>query len=530
MTQRLVFQPHTRLGFQKGINLLVDAIRPTLGPLPRLVAIDPISRGNKQPTLMDNGGLIARRIIELPDRDADMGAMFLRQVIWKQHEEVGDGTATTAVLFQSVYNQGVKYIAAGGNPMRLRHYLETGMKVVLDTLAEMTLPLDSQEAITRLALSICHDKALANALGEIFDTIREHGMLEIRSGNRREMEHEYLQGAFFKLNVNAQTYFPNGQRQIELTDAAIFISNLDFDEPEHLIRIVALAYALKKKTLFILAKRLSPRVVGVLASVNKDPQQFQAVAISSPESDTLDDMALLTGGRAFLQILGDTIASANPSDLGAVRRIWANKDYLGIAGGKGSPLVLREHVSMLRRAIVNTNNLEMRKKLRERIGRLMGGAAILRVGGCTDTEIKLHKENAERTAEAIRSAFVQGIVPGGGAALLACRPILECMAENAENLDEKMAYRILSRALEEPTRAMLENAGYEPGAFLAQMTDGVTGFDVYSGKLLNMAEAGVVDSAGVIQSAVHQAFASVALALTIDVLVHHQQRETSINP
>ena len=535
MRPRLVFQPGTNTGMQQGINVIADAVRPTLGPLPRFVSIDPVSRGNRQPELLDDGGLIARRIVALPDRNADMGAMFLRQVLWKQHEEAGDGTATTAVLFQSVYNQGVKYIAAGGNPMRLRHSLEHGLKRIVEALERMTIPLDGEEAIAHLARSICQDEPLAEALGAVFDVIGEQGLLEIRSGHSRALEHEFIDGTYFKGGLHPKAAAALDQRSLEVVDAITFVGDLDLDDPQDLVRLIALTAAAQKQALVIVARTVSEQVGTVLASVNRDPTRFQIVVAKLPDDlqiqpAMLDDLAVLLGGRAFLRAVGDTIDSAKLDDLGRVRRAWADREYLGIVGGKGSPLGLRSHVAALRRAIDQTDDLASRKHLRERIGRLLGGAALLRCGGSTDLEINLRKASAERTAEALRGALAHGILPGGGAALLACRRLFSDAAACADSLDERVAYDILSRALEAPTRAIVENAGYDAEPIIAQIDQPGAGFDARSGQIADMGCAGIVDSAGVIISAVHQAIASAALALTVDVLVHHRSPTTAIDP
>jgi chaperonin GroEL len=531
----LVFQPRAYDGMRKGINLIAEAVRPTLGPLPRRVAIDPVSRGNTPPELFDNGALIARRIIELPDRDADMGAMLLRQMLWKQDQEVGDGTVTAAVLFQSVYNEGLRYIAAGANPMRLRHFLENGLRVILHQLTRNAVPLDGQDCITQLAMSICHDAPLAATLGEIFDTLREHGSVEFRSGRRRDIEWEFVEGTYYRGGIHSLVLFAGGQRHIELTDAAVFVSDLDLEEPEQLVRLIALAYAARKKALVIVARNISERLIGVLVSVNKDPRPFQAIAVKAPDdlqeqAAMLDDLGILSGGRVFRQATGDTVDGAQLDDLGGARRVWANSEYFGVVGGKGSARTLRQHVSALRRAFDRTDDLEMRKKLRERIGKLMGGAAILHVGDSTDLELKARRDNAERTAAALRSALVRGCLPGGGAALLSCRPVLRRMAECAEDPDERMAYRILIRGLEEPTRAIIENAGYEAEPILRQIEKSGTGFDVRCGEIVDMAGVGIIDSAGMVMTAVQEAIAGAALALTIQVLVHHRKPATSVDP
>ena len=184
-TDRLVFQPDASLSLQRGINLIVDAVRPTLGPIPRTVAVSQ-ALDNKAPDLLDKGGLIARRISDLPDRDADMGAMLLRQMLWQLYEDYGDGTATAAVIFQSIYNDGLKYIAAGGNAMRLREHLGECLAVTLNTLAELTKPIAGKTQLAQLAECICHDRELAEKLGEIFDFIGEHGQLDVRRGHTRD--------------------------------------------------------------------------------------------------------------------------------------------------------------------------------------------------------------------------------------------------------------------------------------------------------------------------------------------------------
>jgi chaperonin GroEL len=244
----------------------------------------------------------------------------------------------------------------------------------------------------------------------------------------------------------------------------------------------------------------------------------------------LDDLGILTGGRVFLRAVGDIVDAGKLEHLGNARRVWADHEYFGVVHGKGSPLALRDHVAQLRKAFEGTEDLDIRKKLRERIGGLMGGAAILRVGGSTDLEIKARMDSAERTANALRGALAHGILPGGGAALLACCTALRKRAERAPHLDERMAFRILSRALEEPIRTILANAGYDAQPMMARIMKARAGFDVRCGKIVDMTCTGILDSAGVVESAAHGAIASAALALTVEVLVHHRNPVTAVNP
>ena len=301
------------------------------------------------------------------------------------------------------------------------------------------------------------------------------------------------------------------------------------------MRLIALTAAAHKQALVIVARNVSEQVGAVLASVNRDPARFQIVVAKLPDDlqiqpAMLDDLATLLGGRAFLRAVGDTIDSAKLDDLGRAQEAWADRDYFGIVDGGGSPAALDRHLATLRRALDQTDDLAARKQLRERIGRLLGGAAVLHCGGSTDLEISLRKASAERTAEALRGALAHGILPGGGAALLACRRLFSDAAECADSLDERMAYAILSRALEAPTHAIVENAGYDAEPIIAQIDQLGAGFDARSGQIADMDGAGIVDSAGVIISAVQRAIASAALALTVDVLVQHRNPTTAIDP
>jgi chaperonin GroEL len=534
-TQRVVFQPAAYRGIQKGINQIADALRPTLGPLPRTVAIERSSR-DKAPELLDDGGVIVRRILELPDRDEDVGAMFLRHVLWRLHEKVGDGTATAAVLFQSVYNQGVRYIVSGGNAMALRHYLEKSMGVVLDELTGMAVHLEGKEKLVRMAETLCHDLPLAKMLGEIFDIIGEYGQLEIRSGRSRELEREYVEGMYWKGGVLSRQMITNHTSlRTEMENAAILISNLEIEDPRQLIPVIEAARQAEIGSLLIIAGKLSDSAIALLLTASRDPAKFQAIAVKPPgmtagdQAASLQDLAVLTGGRPLAKAAGYTLRGVKIQDLGRARRAWADRTYFGIIGGKGDPRALRKHIADLRAAFKRADDPDVRKKLQERIGKLMGGSATLRVGGATELEINVRKELAQRTSDALRGAITDGVVPGGGLSLLACRPSLQEMLDQSTDPDERAAYRILIKALEEPVRTILTNAGYDASDVMAEIkrADAGHGFDVRSGQIVDMAKAGIFDAASVQKAAVHSAVASAALALTIDVLVHHKKPQES---
>jgi chaperonin GroEL len=535
-TQRVVFQPAAYRGIQRGINRIANAMRPTLGPLPRTVAIERLPR-DKTPELLDNGGVIARRIIELPNGDEDVGAMFIRHVLWRLHEKVGDGTATAAVLFQSVYNQGVRYVVAGGNAMALRHYLEKGMRVVLDELTGMAVHLEGKEKLAWMAETICHDPPLAKMLGEIFDIIGEYGQLEIRSGRSRELEREYVEGMYWKGGVlSRQMITDHTSLRAEMENAAILISDLEIEDPRQLMPVIEVVMQAEIRSLLIIVGKLSDSAISLLLTASRDPAKFKAIAVKSPGMTTsdraasLEDLAILTGGHLLARAAGYTLSGVKIQDLGRARRVWADRTYFGIIGGKGNPRALRKHIVSLRAAFRRADDPDVRRKLRERIGKLMGGSATLWVGGATELEINARKELAQRTSDALRGAITDGVAPGGGVSLLACRPALQEMLDRSTDPDERTAYRILIRALEEPIRTILTNAGYDASEVMAEVkrADAGYGFDVRSGQIVDMAKAGIFDAASVQKAAVYSAVASAALALTIDVLIHRKTPKESL--
>lgn len=528
-TQRVVFQPATYRGIQRGVNQMVEAIRPTLGPRPRIVAIDRILDG-KMPELLDNGGTIARRIIQLPDGDEDIGAMLVRDLLCRLKEQVGDGTATAAVLFQSVYNEGVRYLASGGNAMRLHFYLEKGVRVILDQLTGMTVHLTGKEKLAQIAETICYDPPLAKMLGEIFDIIGEYGRLEIRPGRSRGLEREYVEGMYWERGLVSREMITDHNRlRTEFENAAILISDLEIKAPRQLFPVLELAIKADIRSLLVVASKLSDGAIAFLLA-NKNPEKFQAVAVKTPgwgtdeQAAALADLAVLTGGCAFIKVAGHTFSRIKLQDFGYARRVWADRRNFGIVGGKGNPRALRQHIATLRTAFEQSDEPAAREKLRKRIGKLLGGSATLWVGGATELEIEARQELAERTAKAMRGATIEGVLPGGGMSLLACRPALQRMLDQSTDPDERAAYRILIKAMAEPIRTIIANAGYDASEVMAEikLAGSGHGFDVTSGQVVDMAQAGIYDATTVQKSAVYAAIASAAQALTIDVLVHRR--------
>jgi chaperonin GroEL len=521
---------------QAGINQIVDVIRPTLGPRPRIVAMERVASPDRPPEMLDDGGTIARRILELPGRNEDVGAMYIRHVLWKLHENVGDGTATAAVIFKEVYNQGLRYLASGGNAMRLRSYLEEGMRVIFDQLDGMTSPLEGKEALARVAESICYDPPLAQMLGEIFDVIGVYGRFELRSGRTNTLEREYIEGMYWKGGALSRTMYTDQTKlRADLKDAAILVTDLAIENPRDLVKLLTIVAQSKIGALLIVAKDVSQTCIGVLTRP-EITDKVKIVAVKTPgallqaQGEALRDLAILTGANPLLGATGSTLPSVTLENLGRARTVWTDRNYFGIIGGQGNPRAIREHIAALRAAYEREQDPDEREKLEYRIGKLISGSAVLLVGGFTEREVEVRKELAERTAKAVRAAMREGVLPGGGVALLACRQALQQRLEQSEDPDARMAYRVLLRAVEAPFRTLVENAGFESSVVLGEVDragDGY-GFDAIAGRVVDMAEAGVLDAAVVQKAAARSGIGGAALALTTDVIVHRAAAPTEV--
>ena len=530
--RRVVFQPHAWQGMHRGAMQIVKAVAATLGPQPGIVAFSP-EFGSTAPGLYDNGGDIARRIIQIRGRDEDVGAMLIRDLLWRLQNQVGDGTATAAVLFGAVYSEGIRYLAAGGNSRRLETHLESGLEVMLAELTAMTHTLAGKEKLAHLAESISYDPELSRTMGEIFDIIGAQGRLEIRKGRSREIEREYVEGMYWERGLMSREMISDREKmRTVFENAAILISDLVISEPQALFPVLEMALRNEVKSLIIVAGKLSDATIGFLLT-NRKPEQFQVAAVTTPDygkdpqAAALQDMAILTGGRAFLTATGDTFNQIRLEDLGKARRAWADLRNFGIIGGKGDPKALRRHIHTLQKTYAHIDDPATKERLLLRLGKLMGGSATLWVGADTEMAVERRVELAKRTAAAMRLALEDGVIPGAGVALLACRQALRERLAQAVETDERAAYEILIKAAEAPIRTIASNAKYDASDVMAdlRLAGSGHGLDVVRDKIVNVEESGIYDPAGVVKAALFGAVKTAGLALTVDVVVHHAQPE-----
>ena len=531
---KVIHQPGTQQALKRGIATLVKAIAPTLGPTPRRS----IARNQGKFELLDDGGVIARRIIALPEQDDDVGAMLLRQVLWAVHQHVGDGAATTAVLYERIYQEGLRFIAAGADPMRLRARLMELLPTVSERLLAHARPLANEDALKALAYSVCYDEEMAAVLGEVIGALGHYGQVDIRAGHGRRMEYNYVEGSYWRGGAQSKEMLRGFHRPIaEMQDAAILVTDMDIEEPRDLVPVMSLALRRGIKHLLLIVASISDTGLSVVLDKRlRDQIQTIVVKIDAYHpgelSVALEDIGLLTGARPLLQKAGESLEGLRAGDFGEARWVWADDKNFGFASGKGDPRQLRQVVRSLRQAYAAAEDDDDRRRLLERLGRLNGGLATVYVGGIAEEEIRGRKELAERAIRALRLAADYGVLPGGGLALLRCRDPLLAEAEEQAQLESRAARLIMAQAVEAPIRQMLANAGLDPSEALAQLAqhESNAGFDLMRDEIVDVAAAGILDVARVQVEALNRAVSSAALALTIDVLVLHREPETMTDP
>ncbi len=533
---RVLFQPHTREALKAGIDTLASAVAPTLGPLTGPVALDDKDRGGS-PELLDDGGTIARRILQLDDADADVGAMLLREILWRQREVYGDGAATAAVMFQTVFAEGQRFISAGGNAMLLRQALETGLSCLLKSLQQQIRPLETQADIERVARSIGGDDDVAATLADIFDVLGAHGAIEIREGGR-ELGHEFFLGSYWESQVPSNIAFEAvvGNR-IELQNTAWLISDFALEDLNALVKLVTDTVAAGYNSLVIVAKSFSQQIIAAQGA-NSRMEGFQLVYLEptglvDEQEAALDDLALITGGQVLRTMAGHSLDGVRREYLGESELAWVDRNRFGIIAGGGDEAVVERQVETLEARYSRSDDERQQVLLRARIGRLRGGSAVVYAAGSSESELQYQTKVISRTIAAMRAALLGGTLPGGGAALLRCLDTLRERYVDSADLYERAAWDILRKAAEAPCRMLLENAGHEaPGLVVDQIASAVNGagYDLRVGPVVDMHREGVVDSAAALMGAARNGIGGAALALTVDTIVHRANPPLAIEP
>ncbi|HEY3289151.1 MAG TPA: chaperonin GroEL [Anaerolineae bacterium] len=528
------FQPSVHTNLIQGLDLIADTVRPTIGPLPRYVGYESITR-TKTPELLSDAGTLARRIIQLGDEQADVGAMLMRQAIWQVSEKVGDGSATTAVMAQAMVHYAHRMVAAGANAMRVRDGIRLAVEPVVRQLQAAAKPVSSQKELTNVARSYCHDAELSQMLGEIYSIIGASGYVEVQSSSGRTLEREYVEGAFWRDTGWISAAFGGmTMRRAEIQDAAIMLVDGRINDITGLAKAVGQTLDAGHTSIGIICNGMSDAVISVLAT-NHQKGTFKCLPIKAPASNVerkhmFDDISIMTGGTVLAMDADADMSLFSIDMLGSARRLWSDTLQFGFVSGKGSPKALRAHIAMLRKSISLSKDKDEVESLRKRIGRLTGGTALLSVGAYTEAEQKLRKDIATRSVSFMNTVSEAGMVAGGGAALLDCQDVVRAITVTDD--DVRSGIMAVARALEEPMRALAANAGMPETATIARARreGNKFGLNVLTREMVNMEKAGIIDSANVLAQAVRTAASVASMLISTDVVIRHRTPETAAMP
>ena len=519
--KQLLFRDDARARIRRGVDLMADAVKVTLGPRGRTVILE---REFGPPQVVNSGVLVAKAV-ELEDHFENMGAQMLREVAARTSERAGDGTTTATVLAHAMVDEGMRYLAGGMNPMDLKRGIEQAVETVVDTLREMARPCaDSQEIAHVASISGNNDRSIGELLARAIDKVGREGAISIEDGSGLTSELEVVEGLQFDRGFLSPYFINNGERQIaSLEDAAILMLDKRLSSVQDLLPL--LEQVLKSgRPLLVIAEEIESEALATLV-INTIRGTIRTCAVRAPgfgdrRKQLLQDIAVLTGGQVISDELGLTLAKATLDDLGRARRVEVGKEDTTLIGGAGAPAQIQERIATLRRERSTASSEYDREKLDERIAKLSGGVALIKVGAATETELKERKIRVEDALHATRAAIEEGIVPGGGVALLRARQALKTL--KGPTLDHDCGVRIIERALEEPLRRIVANAGDEPSVVLHRVDQDpipANGYNAATREFGDLLRMGVMDPAKVTRLALQNAASIATLILTTDCMI-----------
>ena len=519
--KQLVFGQEARDKIRRGVDVLADAVKVTLGPRGRTVVLD---REFGPPQIV-NSGVVVARSIELEDRFENMGAQLLREVASRTSEMAGDGTTTATVLAHGMIQEGLKYLAAGMNPMDLKRGIDTAIEAVVAELKNMAQPCATSQEIAHVAaISANNDRSIGDLVARAMDKVGREGAVSIEDGSGMASELEVVEGLQFDRGYLSAYFINNAERQSAvLEDVAILLYDQKLSALKELVPLLE-AVAKEGRPLLVIAEEVEADALATLV-VNSIRGVIKTCAVKAPgfgdrRKAMLQDMAVLTGGQVIAAEAGLTLEKAGMSHLGRARRVEVDKDSTTIIGGAGDPSAIRDRVAMLKKERDGLTSEYDRKQIDERVARLAGGVAVIKVGAATETELKERKMRVEDALHATRAAVEEGIVPGGGVALLRARKVLQGMT--LPSLDQDCGLKIVARSLEEPLRRIVSNAAEEPSIVLHKVDESDRrsfGYNAATREYGDMLEMGVIDPAKVTRLALQNAGSIASLILTVDCLI-----------
>jgi len=519
MAKQIVHGERSRQALLRGVNQLADAVKITLGPRGRNVILD---KKFGSPLITKDGVTVAKEI-ELKDGLENMGAQMVREVASKTSDVAGDGTTTATVLAQAIFREGVKNLAAGANPMGLKRGIEQAVEAAVAELKKLSKPVKGEMISQVGSVSANNDKAIGAIIAEAMNKVGKDGVITVEEAKSIETSMEVVEGMQFDRGYLSPYFVTDPERmEAELNDCSILLQEKKISSMKDLLPILE-QIAKSGRPLLIIAEDIEGEALATLV-VNKLRGTLSAAAVKAPgfgdrRKAMLEDIAIVTGGKVISEDLGIKLENVRLEDLGRAKKVTIDKDNTTIIEGAGKHSDIEGRVKQLRVQIDETTSDYDREKLQERLAKLVGGVAVIRVGAATETELKEKKARVEDAMHATRAAVEEGIVPGGGVALLRCVPAVERLKLEG---DEAIGRSILRRALEEPLRQIVNNSGYEGAVVVEkvrQSTEANFGFNAETEKYEDLVAAGVIDPTMVTRTALQNAASIAALLLTTEALV-----------
>ena len=525
MAKQIIFSEDARRALQRGMETLAEAVTTTLGPKGRNVALD---KRFGSPTITHDGVTVAKEI-ELEDPFENMGAQLLKEAATKTNDIAGDGTTTSTVLAHAVIVEGMKNLAAGANPMLLKRGIAAATKVASEEIGKQSIELKTKEEIASVASISAQDRVIGDLIAEVMDKVGKDGVITVEESKGLEFETEYVEGMQFDRGY-ISPYFITDPEQMEadVSDPYVLIHDKKISAATDIVPLLEKLVQVGKRELVIIAEDIDGEALATLV-LNKLRGMLNAVAIKAPgfgdrRKAMLQDIAILTGANVISEETGRKLESATIEDLGRAEKIVVTKDDTTIVGGKGELPLIKGRIDQIRIEIDKSTSDYDKEKLQERLAKLSGGVAIIRVGAATETELKEKKHRVEDALSATRAAVEEGIVPGGGVALINVIPSLQDLKVEGE--DAQIGVNIVRRAMEMPMRKIAENAGKDGSVVLENVRraqkeqDNLNiGYDVLKEEYLDMVAGGVIDPAKVTRGALENATSIAAMILTTEALI-----------
>jgi chaperonin GroEL len=523
--KQLVFSEDARRRLQQGIDAVANAVATTLGPKGRNVALD---RKFGSPTITHDGVTVAKEI-ELEDPFANMGAQLLKEAATKTNDIAGDGTTTSTVLAHAIVTEGLKTLAAGANPMRLKLGIERGVETVVNSLRKMSQKIESKEEIASVATNSAADPEIGNLIADVMDKVGKDGVITVEESKSLQFETEYVEGMQFDRGY-ISSYFITDSEHMEsvINEPYILIYEKKISAAADIVPVLEKLVQIGKRDLIIVAEDVDGEALATLV-LNKLRGMLNVLAIKAPgfgdrRKAMMQDIAVLTGGQVISEETGRKLETTTLQDLGKCEKVVADKDNTTIVGGKGEAAQIKGRIEQIRVEIDKSTSDYDKEKLQERLAKLSGGVAIIRVGAATETELKEKKHRVEDALSATRAAIEEGIVPGGEIVFINAISALDKVKMDGD--DETIGVNIVRKALEAPIRKLAQNAGQD-GAVIIENVRRLAkeqgnkhlGYNVITGEYGDMLKAGVIDPLKVVRGALENAASIAAMILTTECLI-----------